>query len=96
MRLVAHATFDADAFALTRADSASAAVAAHAPGVAERIVAAVRARIGPASLALGHPLERLSRDVRAATLDAERDATRARATAAAFLRAGESGVVTPW
>lgn len=96
LRSVASATFDADAFALARAESASAAVASHAPGVAERIVAAVRARIGPASLALGHPLERLSREVRAATLDAERDATRARATAAAFLRAGESGVVTPW
>jgi hypothetical protein len=96
LRLVAHAAFDTDPTALARAASASDAVAAHAPAVAERIVSAVRARIGAASLALGHPLERLSRDVRAATLESELDAMRAHATAAAFLRAGESGVVTPW
>lgn len=96
LRLVARATVDADAFALARAACAADAVAAHAPAVAERIVAAVRGRVGVAGLALGHPLERLSREVRAATLEAEHDATRARATAAAFLRAGESGVVTPW
>lgn len=96
LRLVAQSAFDADPFSLARATSASDAVAAHAPAVAERLVAAVRARIGVASLALGHPLERLSRDVRAATLDAEHDAVRARATATAFLRAGESGIVTPW